>query len=283
MGRRHCSLIGGRATVLLRTLSAVSTGSRSCWSRSSLPSASASSGADRRPVPRHPRGPGRRAARRTRASRRRSVLAGTPWAAQLGERATLLQFSSAFCAPCRATRRVLERRRVQVTGRRAHRGRRRAPPRRRTPPRDPAHPHDPRARAARRRGDPCRPGRRPKQQVLAALGRSGPDAFSGRRKRSISSRSASTISRARSRACGLGLPAELAVRLGRRRRSARRPRTGARSCSSNRTWSSQSRPACAKAASQNSRTVWPSPVASTKSSGSSCWSIRHMPSTYSGA
>jgi thiol-disulfide isomerase/thioredoxin len=34
-------------------------------------------------------------------------LAGTPWAADLGERATLLQFSSAFCAPCRATRRVL--------------------------------------------------------------------------------------------------------------------------------------------------------------------------------
>lgn len=28
--------------------------------------------------------------------------------AALGERATLLQFSSAFCAPCRATRRVLE-------------------------------------------------------------------------------------------------------------------------------------------------------------------------------
>ena len=27
--------------------------------------------------------------------------------AQPGERATLLQFSSAFCAPCRATRRVL--------------------------------------------------------------------------------------------------------------------------------------------------------------------------------
>ncbi len=26
---------------------------------------------------------------------------------ELGERATLLQFSSAFCAPCRATRRVL--------------------------------------------------------------------------------------------------------------------------------------------------------------------------------
>ena len=28
-------------------------------------------------------------------------------AVPLGERATLLQFSSAFCAPCRATRRVL--------------------------------------------------------------------------------------------------------------------------------------------------------------------------------
>ena len=33
----------------------------------------------------------------------RSVLP----AGQLGERATLLQFSSAFCAPCRATRRTL--------------------------------------------------------------------------------------------------------------------------------------------------------------------------------
>jgi thiol-disulfide isomerase/thioredoxin len=36
------------------------------------------------------------------------VLAGTPWADALGERATFVQFSSAFCAPCRATRRVLE-------------------------------------------------------------------------------------------------------------------------------------------------------------------------------
>jgi thiol-disulfide isomerase/thioredoxin len=36
-----------------------------------------------------------------------SVLAGTPWESDLGERATLLQFSSAFCAPCRATRQVL--------------------------------------------------------------------------------------------------------------------------------------------------------------------------------
>ncbi len=36
-----------------------------------------------------------------------SVLAGTPWQDDLGERATLLQFSSAFCAPCRTTRVVL--------------------------------------------------------------------------------------------------------------------------------------------------------------------------------
>jgi len=37
-----------------------------------------------------------------------SVLAGTSYDGRLGERATLLQFSSAFCAPCRATRRVLD-------------------------------------------------------------------------------------------------------------------------------------------------------------------------------
>jgi thiol-disulfide isomerase/thioredoxin len=36
-----------------------------------------------------------------------SVLDGTSYDAERGERATLLQFSSAFCAPCRATRRVL--------------------------------------------------------------------------------------------------------------------------------------------------------------------------------
>jgi thiol-disulfide isomerase/thioredoxin len=36
-----------------------------------------------------------------------SVLEGTQWAAELGERATFVQFSSAFCAPCRATRRIL--------------------------------------------------------------------------------------------------------------------------------------------------------------------------------
>jgi thiol-disulfide isomerase/thioredoxin len=36
-----------------------------------------------------------------------SVLADSDIEHELGERATLLQFSSAFCAPCRVTRRVL--------------------------------------------------------------------------------------------------------------------------------------------------------------------------------
>jgi thiol-disulfide isomerase/thioredoxin len=36
-----------------------------------------------------------------------SVLEGVDLEHELGDRATLLQFSSAFCAPCRATRRVL--------------------------------------------------------------------------------------------------------------------------------------------------------------------------------
>jgi thiol-disulfide isomerase/thioredoxin len=36
-----------------------------------------------------------------------SVLHGADIEHELGERATLLQFSSAFCAPCRAARRVL--------------------------------------------------------------------------------------------------------------------------------------------------------------------------------
>jgi thiol-disulfide isomerase/thioredoxin len=35
------------------------------------------------------------------------ILSGTDLEHRLGERATLVQFSSAFCAPCRATRRVL--------------------------------------------------------------------------------------------------------------------------------------------------------------------------------
>ena len=36
-----------------------------------------------------------------------SVLEGADLEHELGERATLLQFSSAFCAPCRSTRRIL--------------------------------------------------------------------------------------------------------------------------------------------------------------------------------
>ncbi len=45
-----------------------------------------------------------------------SVLDGSPWEGQLGERATLLQFSSTFCAPCRSTRRVLSDIAGQVPG-----------------------------------------------------------------------------------------------------------------------------------------------------------------------
>lgn len=37
-----------------------------------------------------------------------SVVADAPWSDRLGDRATFVQFSSAFCAPCRATRRILE-------------------------------------------------------------------------------------------------------------------------------------------------------------------------------
>ena len=44
-----------------------------------------------------------------------SVLDGTSFADHLGERATLVQFSSAFCAPCRTTRVVLD----DVAGREA--------------------------------------------------------------------------------------------------------------------------------------------------------------------
>jgi thiol-disulfide isomerase/thioredoxin len=39
--------------------------------------------------------------------RQPSVLAGTTYDAKRGDWATLLQFSSAFCAPCRVTRRTL--------------------------------------------------------------------------------------------------------------------------------------------------------------------------------
>ncbi|MEY9490202.1 thiol-disulfide isomerase/thioredoxin [Streptomyces calvus] len=54
---------------------------------------------------------GRRRERRVRGHEGEvSPTAGGAWAdlgVPLGERATLVQFSTAFCAPCRATRRVL--------------------------------------------------------------------------------------------------------------------------------------------------------------------------------
>jgi thiol-disulfide isomerase/thioredoxin len=49
----------------------------------------------------------RRPAGNTAATSAATVLTDAGVAVPLGERATLLQFSSAFCAPCRATRRVL--------------------------------------------------------------------------------------------------------------------------------------------------------------------------------
>lgn len=41
------------------------------------------------------------------ASRPDPLLSATEWAGQIGERATLVQFSTAFCAPCRVARRTL--------------------------------------------------------------------------------------------------------------------------------------------------------------------------------
>ncbi|MFD4788010.1 TlpA family protein disulfide reductase [Streptomyces sp. NPDC058459] len=51
----------------------------------------------------------RAAERRTRVRGRDDVrrLTAADLGAELGERATLVQFSTAFCAPCRATRRTL--------------------------------------------------------------------------------------------------------------------------------------------------------------------------------
>ena len=46
--------------------------------------------------------------RRTTTQAPRTVLAAADLGAELGERATLVQFSTAFCQPCRATRRVLD-------------------------------------------------------------------------------------------------------------------------------------------------------------------------------
>ncbi|MEV0184856.1 thioredoxin family protein [Streptomyces sp. NPDC050625] len=50
---------------------------------------------------------GRRRSGRLRVRGRDERLGAAELGGELGERATLVQFSSAFCAPCRATRRIL--------------------------------------------------------------------------------------------------------------------------------------------------------------------------------
>ena len=96
-----------------------------------------------------------------------SVLAGSDIDHELGERATLLQFSSAFCASVPGDPAHPRRRR----GRRARRrGRRRAPPRAGPAPGRRAHAHDAGPRPARPRGDPGQ--RCPEEdEVLATLAR----------------------------------------------------------------------------------------------------------------
>ena len=60
---------------------------------------------------------GHRLARRSRAGVGAGpVLAASDLGADLGERATLVQFSSAFCQPCRATRRILDEVSATVAG-----------------------------------------------------------------------------------------------------------------------------------------------------------------------
>jgi len=59
---------------------------------------------------------GRRLASATSAPSGDVVLDESDLGAPLGERATLVAFSSAFCQPCRATRRVLEQVGAQVPG-----------------------------------------------------------------------------------------------------------------------------------------------------------------------
>ena len=54
------------------------------------------------------RGPSRQAhATETSAGETRQMITGADLGLPLGERATLVQFSTAFCAPCRATRQIL--------------------------------------------------------------------------------------------------------------------------------------------------------------------------------
>lgn len=92
------------------------------------------------------------------------------------------------------------------------------------------------------------------------------------------SRSASTIIRMRSSKPTVGFQPSFRRAF---EGSARRWSTsaGRKSAGSTRTWSSQFKPTAPKATSQTSRTVWATPVPITKSSGSSCWSIRHIAST----
>ena len=59
---------------------------------------------------------GRRAACGPATSTDATVLGPADLGAPLGERATLVQFSTAFCQPCRATRRVLDEVRRAVPG-----------------------------------------------------------------------------------------------------------------------------------------------------------------------
>ena len=84
------------------------------------------------------------------------VLDGTDVEHTLGERATLLQFSSAFCAPCRATRRVLGEVAAAGPRRRPRGDRRRAPPRAGPPGRRAADPDHADPRRRRPRGQPGR-------------------------------------------------------------------------------------------------------------------------------
>ncbi|GAA0966935.1 thioredoxin family protein [Actinocorallia libanotica] len=53
---------------------------------------------------------------RWRSGRLREQDVRREWDFELGERATLVQFSSAFCAPCRATKRVLAEVAAMVEG-----------------------------------------------------------------------------------------------------------------------------------------------------------------------
>lgn len=53
---------------------------------------------------------------RTRNDRGHGGLTATDIGQELGERATLLQFSTAFCSPCRTTRSVLARTSAAVPG-----------------------------------------------------------------------------------------------------------------------------------------------------------------------